>query len=148
MIYSVDSQAQIRGGIRGRILDEGSGDPVPFARVKLLKTDDALVQSVVANDKGDYYIGNLLPGDYTLLAESQGFSALKLTQIPLQEGEWLEVPLHFAGETFEMDTLVEIYQPATESKPKNNPKNKPPKEKKPRKTAAERRLEREAQKLD
>lgn len=140
--------AQVRGGIRGQVRNEGSGDAVPFALVKLLEqSDGALVHSVTADHRGNYYFGALMPGTYSLLAQSQGFSYLKLEKIPLREGDWLEIHLYFPGETYDHDTLTEQYAPTGKSLHTSSKNQRQPKEKPKRKTPAERRLERMANRL-
>lgn len=148
------AQPQMRGGIRGNVSDEISGDPVPFSQVILMySADDALVQATVCDDKGNYFFGNVLPGTYAIFARSQGFAPLQITDIELPEGEWIDVSPVFGGESFETDTLKMTYKELL-----GNPKNtttKPPKgtkktnKSKPvKQTAYERRMARAAKKMD
>ena len=62
----------VTGTLQGRISDT-TGAVIPEAAVTVLNTATGLKRSVTANAVGEYQIGGLPAGDYTVNAEKQGF---------------------------------------------------------------------------
>jgi Carboxypeptidase regulatory-like domain/TonB dependent receptor len=58
--------------LQGRVSD-ATGAVIPEAAVTAVSTDTGLKRSVTANAVGEYQIGGLPAGDYTVNAEKQGF---------------------------------------------------------------------------
>ncbi|MFZ0560289.1 MAG: carboxypeptidase regulatory-like domain-containing protein [Terriglobales bacterium] len=65
----------INGTLQGRVSDT-TGAVIPSATVTALNTATGLTRSVAANAVGDYQIGGLPAGDYTVEADKQGFQKL------------------------------------------------------------------------
>ena len=60
------------GRISGTVTD-GSGAAVPDATIKVTSDETGATRVVTTDDKGFYIATNLLPGNYTVSAERQGF---------------------------------------------------------------------------
>ena len=73
------SQAQTgrKAAINGKVLDALTGEPLPYATVRLFKsTDDALVSGNITNDAGQFTLDAPL-GEFYALVEFMGYKALK-----------------------------------------------------------------------
>ncbi len=68
----------VKGGLQGVITD-ASGAAVPNARVTF--TGDADKRTVTADAAGDYSIGGLTPGLYTVTAELEGFQTTQVKAV-------------------------------------------------------------------
>jgi anaerobic magnesium-protoporphyrin IX monomethyl ester cyclase len=78
------AQAAI-GSFTGRILDM-TGAGVSYAKVTATNADTGAVRSAKADKGGEYAIGELRPGKYTLTAESEGFSMAVRSNLILKVG--------------------------------------------------------------
>jgi hypothetical protein len=69
---SVPALAQTR--LTGSIWD-GSGKPVPFASIALLRSpDSSLVKGTISRESGSYFLDNIRPGQYRLVASAVGYA--------------------------------------------------------------------------
>ena len=71
------------GTILGTVTDT-SGAAVPGTAVSVMNTDTGSNRSVLADDGGNYQVPRLLPGNYTITAERQGFRKGVISGIVLQ----------------------------------------------------------------
>ena len=90
--------------LEGRISD-ATGAVIPEASVTALNADTGLKRTVTANAVGEYQIGGLPPGDYTVNVEKQGFqnSAKKIHLDLAASGN-----LDFALAPGQVQTQVEV----------------------------------------
>ncbi|MBX0356899.1 carboxypeptidase regulatory-like domain-containing protein [Halobacillus sp. Nhm2S1] len=61
------------GTVTGTINSQTSGDPVPGAVVKVIDQNNVQLDSVVADQNGQYTISGLPPGSYSIVASAEGF---------------------------------------------------------------------------
>ena len=75
--YSISAQeiSAVKGGLQGVVTD-GSGAAIPNAKVTVVGNSDRRVLTADAN--GDYSIGGLTPGLYTVTATLEGFKTTQL----------------------------------------------------------------------
>jgi len=68
-------QPQATGTVQGIVLKNGSGEPIPGARVELIRTDGTTPQtySSVSAPDGSFTIQNARPGQYRLAASRTGY---------------------------------------------------------------------------
>ncbi|HEX5216277.1 MAG TPA: carboxypeptidase-like regulatory domain-containing protein [Vicinamibacterales bacterium] len=59
--------------ILGQVFDAKSGRPVAKAIVRLLSPSGAVVQTRLADDRGRFYFKGVMPGDFTIAAERNGY---------------------------------------------------------------------------
>jgi Carboxypeptidase regulatory-like domain/TonB dependent receptor len=84
---SAQSQAQsstTTGTLRGQVTDP-SGAVVPNAAVAIL-VSGGQTQSATTNHSGNYEIGNLAPGKYTVTANAQGFAVFVQNDVDVAAG--------------------------------------------------------------
>jgi hypothetical protein len=80
-IFSSNAVAQISTGtLVGTVLD-ASGAAVPNAKLEARNADTGVVSAVSATESGDYRIGNLLAGRYSITASAAGFSTSTLQNV-------------------------------------------------------------------
>ncbi len=89
---TVLSAQETRGVIYGRVLDP-SQTPVSNAAVVVLNTDTNAAMRLSTNSTGYYEANFLLPGNYQLSAEYQGFKKSVRSGIVLSVGARLEIDL-------------------------------------------------------
>lgn len=79
------------GTIQG-ILVDASGGAIPNAKVTA--TDEAknlVVRETVTQADGQFYLRNLLPGEYTVKSESAGFKAMERTRLKLDQNQIMDL---------------------------------------------------------
>src|SRR5215831_12849492 len=64
--------AQDTGAFRGKVTDP-SGAAVPGPEIRVTDEKLGVTKSTVANEEGDYELGGLTPGTYTIEVELSGF---------------------------------------------------------------------------
>jgi TonB family protein len=69
----------------GRVMNP-SGAVVPSAKVTVTNADTGAIHSATTNKEGEYAIGGLRPGKYTLTAEREGFRTAVRSNIVLKAG--------------------------------------------------------------
>lgn len=81
---------EFRGTISGVVTDP-SGSAIPNVTVTATETRTGTSQKTVTNAAGEYSIPFLLPGDYQLQAEAQGFKKELRTAVHLASGAHLDI---------------------------------------------------------
>jgi hypothetical protein len=74
------------GDLVGSILD-ASGAGVPAASVEALNEATGVKSAAVANNIGQYRIGNLIPGSYTITATASGFTTSSLKGVKIDSNK-------------------------------------------------------------
>ncbi|MBI4909487.1 MAG: TonB-dependent receptor [Acidobacteria bacterium] len=88
-LTSIASLAQtITGTIVGSVVDP-TGAAVTSADISVTQKSTSLKRAVKTNDQGDFLIGSLQPGEYTLSVTHSGFKTLQRTGIVLSSAETL-----------------------------------------------------------
>src|SRR6266850_5303316 len=96
---SVFAQSATTGSIEGTVTDT-NGAPVPGVTVKVTSPNLISPQETISNESGNYHIGNLPPGRYTVLVEAaKGFGEFKKTEVEvnLSRNSAVEIQLQPAG---------------------------------------------------
>lgn len=75
---------QTKGSISGRVVD-ANGGAIPGATVKI--TGSEVDKTVTTNDEGLYKVDSLLPGNYTVRVEKQGFKATEVANVTVFVGK-------------------------------------------------------------
>jgi hypothetical protein len=71
------------GELRGKITDKGTGQPVPFASIAIVK-DNVIMTGASADEKGEYKIKPLSPGSYDIKAIFTGCQSLTISQVLIE----------------------------------------------------------------
>jgi hypothetical protein len=133
------------GAIVGKLKNDMSGDPIVNAKVNI-QIEGAQVKYGLSDDHGLYRIYNIEEGEYEILVKAIGFSAMRITEVPIRALENTELDLKFYSEGYAMDTIeisyYELYPGAVKKSKKGS------KQKKKKKDKAARRLEKAAAELD
>jgi len=69
--------AQTTGKIAGKVLDAETGEPLPGANIQIEGTNMGAATSL----EGDYFIINVPPGSYTLIAQYIGYERVKVENL-------------------------------------------------------------------
>jgi hypothetical protein len=90
-VFATMAAAQtITGTLVGSVVDP-SGAAVTNAEVSVVQAATGAKRTVKTNEQGDFLIGSLQPGEYTLSVTSAGFKTLQRTGIVLSSAETLPV---------------------------------------------------------
>lgn len=90
------------GSIRGVVYDKDFDVPLPAATVEIVGTN----QRAVTTDQGNFILGQLPPGKYTLLFYKEGYIRYVKPDVLVLEGQLTDVDASLAGEFTEMDELI------------------------------------------
>jgi hypothetical protein len=91
-IAGLATAQETRSVIFGRVNDP-SGAPVPAASVAVINTGTGTRQGLTTNDTGYYEANLLLPGEYQVTVEKQGFKKIVRSGLTLQVSSRLEVAI-------------------------------------------------------
>ena len=80
----------VSGSISGAVTDS-TGAVVPMATVTLLRPDTGLVRTTTCDESGNFLLGGLEPGEYTVRASKTGFKTVEQAGIVLTTGQRLSV---------------------------------------------------------
>jgi len=83
--------AQSGGTIKGKILDKGNGEPLPFASVVLMKGGSQVAGATTDFD-GKFTFPALTPGTYELQATYVGYQPIKVAGVKVSGGKITFVP--------------------------------------------------------
>jgi hypothetical protein len=92
LILTASSALAQQGTIVGTAVDETKA-ALPGVAITATDQDTGRVMSAVTNDRGEYRIGNVLPGKYTIQAELAGFTTISLKDIEILVGQNARIPL-------------------------------------------------------
>jgi hypothetical protein len=91
ILFSVPASAQLNyGHIYGAVTDQ-TGGAMAGAMVTVVDVDRGISRSLVADDAGEFSASSLLPGNYTVRAESKGFKAGEHTGLTVGVGQDVRV---------------------------------------------------------
>ncbi len=98
---------QGRGKIRGTVLDQNSGKPLPFATIGVYTLSDSLVGGGISEEDGSYSV-DLPLGRFYVLVEFMGFEAIKSEPFSLsRENPTLDLgDLALAASAEDLDEVV------------------------------------------
>ena len=111
LALAVPAAAQSRGNLRitGKVLDE-AGKPVAGAEVRAAKRGETEPEVFTAktNDRGEYTINNLAPGEWVLEASKEGVGVKEATATLMQAQRNTTVDITIAKAAPKVDPSVEI----------------------------------------
>jgi hypothetical protein len=70
---SVSSAQNPRGALRGTVLDQ-TGGRIPSAKVMVQSAETGVVREAACNDRGEFRIDDLMPGNYQVIVSADGFA--------------------------------------------------------------------------
>ena len=75
-ITSITIELSTGSNIKGSIVDDETGDPIPGAMARVLSEDGDILASVVADEGGQFWLGAFPDGDYYLRTTMSGSSGM------------------------------------------------------------------------
>lgn len=118
LLLAASGVAQNSGILRGQVTDP-SGAVVANATVSATGTDK-ITHSATTHHSGDYEIGKLAPGSYTVNANAEGFAIFTREGVVVQAGQAqrLNIPLEINVEKEKVE--VQVDQSGVQVSPSNN----------------------------
>jgi TonB-dependent receptor len=103
MAFAASARGQSgNGALRGSILDADFSVPVSGATVVI----EGAGQAVTTDENGSFFINNLPPGQYTVLASKEGFVRERRGNVVIGQGAVKEIDLEMTAEVVELDEFV------------------------------------------
>lgn len=99
--------AQLRQGITGYVLEEGTRRPVQGAFVALLDLSGRRVGGTLSHDDGRFVLGAPRPGRYRLQAERIGFRSVPSDEVTVPRGQLVHLDLEATAQAVEL-TGIEV----------------------------------------
>jgi outer membrane receptor protein involved in Fe transport len=82
--FITSGQSSFKGGIKGRIIETESHEPVEFATASLFKTiDSSLVKGAVTNKQGQFSFSQIQGGKYYIQINCLGYETLNISNVTL-----------------------------------------------------------------
>ncbi len=96
------ASAQQVGSISGVVYDSDFEAPVANATVNIAGTE----RQVQTGPQGNYTLGDIEPGTYTLVINKPGYSRRVITDVPVSPGQVIERDVWLSGEFTDMNEFV------------------------------------------
>lgn len=107
-IYAVKFKEPLLGlkVLKGKVIDEASKDPLPFANIKIVDENGTLVQELTADDKGDFQA--IIPRDVNVktIASKESYSSKTSDLIDYDNIPKDPTNIPLAKQDFRLDGLV------------------------------------------
>lgn len=84
-IYIVTAQTQITGTIKGQVLDQANGEPLPFTTVQILETNPII--GGVTDLDGNFQLSKVPVGRYTIKISSVGYENYLIKELLVTSGK-------------------------------------------------------------
>src|SRR5579883_1925679 len=91
-------QAQQNSVITGTIIDQ-AGKSIPGANVEVRNVSTGVSRSATTDNDGKFWVSDLAPGTYSILASAPGFALTTRTGAQLSTGGTLDVPITMSVES-------------------------------------------------
>jgi len=91
--------------IRGRIVDAGTGLPIPFATVSLVSEEGVELRAGIANADGRFHLTAPVSGSHYMYAEGLGYLTSFEGPLSLTSADTLDVEFSLRAVPIEMDSL-------------------------------------------
>lgn len=98
-------QAQERGEIKGKITDAGDKFEVIGATVSAVNTATGIVKGAVTNRKGEYTIGGLQAGKYTLTIKALGYKKFEQS-VEVPQGQIVVTNLSITSDALRSEEVI------------------------------------------
>jgi outer membrane receptor protein involved in Fe transport len=92
------------GKIRGRVINEGTKDPVPFAPVRI----EGTTMGALTDSDGEYIIINVSPGKYDLIAEAVGYIKKRTTGVEVKVDRSASVDFELEETAIDIGIVQEV----------------------------------------
>ena len=93
------------GKIAGRVIDRSTGEPLPFANILIAGTQ----MGAMTDTEGRYYIINVTPGVYEVLARYIGYVDQTKTNVIVRTDETADVDFDLSETVIGLETEIVVY---------------------------------------
>lgn len=100
--HPVAAQESSRGGLRGRVVDNEFYQAIPGAELSL----EGTTLQASSEDDGSFFINDVPPGVYTMLASRSGFTRERVSNVVVSAGAVAETEIRLTAEVVELDDFV------------------------------------------
>jgi outer membrane receptor protein involved in Fe transport len=108
LVITVPIVAGTTGKIKGKVIDKDSGEPILGANVVV----EGTYFGAATDDEGDYYINNVPPGTYNLIASAVGYNKVRVENLSIKIDLTTEINIELVSEAIEMgEVVVQAEQP-------------------------------------
>jgi outer membrane receptor protein involved in Fe transport len=102
LLSAAPALAQPAGTVRGVVYDKDFEAPLPEAQVLIAETG----AKVTSTDQGNYVLGQVPPGTYTLVFSKPGYIRQVKANVVVAAGQLTDVDAHLSGEFEEMEEFI------------------------------------------
>jgi outer membrane receptor protein involved in Fe transport len=95
------------GKISGRVVDERTADPIPYASVQIQGT----TMGAQTDDQGFYAILNVAPGTYTVRTSNVGYAELIQKEVEIRADQTTSLDFKLTASDIQGDTVIVIAPP-------------------------------------
>ena len=108
LVITVPIIAGTTGKIKGKIIDKDTGEPILGANVVV----EGTYFGAATDEEGDYYINNVPPGTYNLIASAVGYNKVRVENLSIKIDLTTEINIELVSEAIEMgEVVVQAEQP-------------------------------------
>jgi len=108
LFLSLPVNAGTTGKIKGKIIDKDTREPIWGANVVVEET----YFGAATDDEGDYYINNVPPGTYNLIASAVGYNKVRVENLSVKIDLTTEIDIELISEAIQMgEVVVQAEQP-------------------------------------
>src|SRR5215471_9593369 len=93
MVFPILAAAQSGTSTISGAVKDATGATIPSAKVKVVNGDMGVVQDTLTNEEGIFRVGSLVPGDYRVEVEADGFQKLVRGPLALEMGQVVSLDL-------------------------------------------------------
>jgi hypothetical protein len=104
--HAVPAAAAAQSGVRGRVLDAQSGEPLATTAVALIDAQQNVVARAVANTQGVFFLSAPTGGEYRIEAQRIGYTAALLGPVRVEADRLTELQVRLAPDAIPMDALI------------------------------------------
>ena len=98
--------------VRGRITD-AQGAVLPAVNVTVRNQDTGMFRETVTNTDGTYFVSGIVPGQYEIVAEIQGFKKYNRKDVRLEIGKTTTLDIELAVGGLEETVTVSAESPSS-----------------------------------
>ena len=105
-----------KGIIKGNVIDVESGEKLSGANIIVTNT----LFGAASDQKGDYEIGGLEEGAYSLECKMMGYKAITITDVQVKGDKAIEITFLLSPTTLEMDEVIVNFEKSKKFPQKDN----------------------------
>jgi len=107
-IQSLPVYAGTTGKIKGKIIDKETSEPILGANVVV----EGTYFGAAADEEGEYYINNVPPGKYTLVASAVGYNKVRVENVSVKIDLTTDVNIELISEAIQIgEVVIQAEQP-------------------------------------